>query len=90
MSKRSKERSERSKTRVTSLPKNGQTKTIEISTEVYDILHSVQSKLEKYLKKKVNFDLLLRVFFILTNTDGLIRELNELTYEKDILKGMKT
>ena len=53
--------------------KNPNTKTIEISTEAYDKLHSAQTTLEKILhKKQVTFDQVIKMFFVAEPLDVIL------------------
>jgi hypothetical protein len=52
---------------------SGKTITIEISTEAYAKLHSVQEELQKILrKKKVSFDQVVKVMFAVTRLDDTL------------------
>lgn len=41
--------------------KNPNTKTIEISTETYDRLHSIKEELAEIFQRKISFDMLLKL-----------------------------
>ena len=55
--------------------KNPNTKTIEISTEAYDKLHSCQEKLKKILhKRQVSFDQVIKIMFAAHSLDVVLTD----------------